>query len=346
MSQQLTGEHLYYNFNQTSADNTELANFSKTYTEKIINEPMLYTLSIDGFRIPVSVIPIFYFNSHQTGGLYDYYTVELEYNGTYSGKTGVQFIPTSPNLSTTDPEYYGVWTFDIFIKMINNAIKTAFSALSGSVTLPSGSVSPFFEINLSQGYIALNAQQDIYESDASHPIKLYCNQYLFRFLDGLALSEVGSLIGKPATNGRDALFLVYDMISNIKTYNSTPYCQMINNNLADIYIDWNISKGIYFVSNTIPCRPEIMPTSQNNLINAVPIICKYDFLYTQAEPKPFLVQYMLSTPYKVIDLIANNPPMNKIDIQVLWFDKLGNSYPLTLMANDALSIRICFQKKK
>jgi len=337
-------EHRYLDIISTYSLSNPYAKYFKQYDSNILEKANDYTLAVDRFNIPMSSIPIFIFDSHQTNGLYDYYTVELEYNNTFSGQTGVQYITTTP--TTQDPSlYYRVYTFSQMIMMVNNAIKTAFNTLNGLTTLPVGSSAPFFTFDATTSLIAYNAPSALYDTFMTNPIKLYMNQNLWVFFDGISIIETGSITGTPSVNGRDVQFMAYELYNNHILFNSIDHYTMITDTGADTAISWNIAKGYYFISNTLPIRSEIMPNLTNNYVNEEAIVCNFDFVFDSKAPKPMIVQYILQTPYKLIDFF-DNKNINKLDIQVFWYDKYNNSYPLTLHPKDAMTIRLLFQSKK
>jgi hypothetical protein len=302
-------------------------------------------MAIDKFKIPLTNVPIFFFNSSKSGGNYNYYSLELSYNGIYSGRTYVQYT-TSSSLSPSNPDYYRVYDFNAFIQMINTTLSTAFTNLGGLITLPVGSVAPFLAIDENH-VMSLYAQKGKYDTNniSITPIKIYMNNTLWNFTVGISADVIGSLIAG-ATNGRDVVFNVWDKKINTVSLSSVDYLKMASEYGAQTVIRWNICNGVLFTSSTIPVAPENLPNSGSDKnLNSRSIVANFDLIYTPEEPKPLTAQYVLQSPYKKINLI-NNIPLNNIDIAVYWYDNNNNTYPLTLYLNESVPMRFVFISKK
>jgi len=348
MSQKLEGEHIYLDAIVTAPAGRSIhAIYNQKFNETIIKNSGEYTIAIDRFRIPLDSIPIFIFDKTP-----NVYTISLSYNGISSGKIGLQYITTTPNATPDMPEYWYVWTFDIALRMVNNAIQQAFNTLSTLVTLPAGSLPPFFSIDYTTNILSSNAQVDFYDNTLGTPIKLFMNQRLWENFGGIPIIEIGSVTGAPSNNGEDARFIFFNTFNNIYTYGTgthTNYYKMQSAYGFEILANWNHAKGIYFISNNIPIRTEIMPTNTqnqtiNNYVNTLPVLCNFDMVYTSESIKPSILQYILNTPYKIIDLIGSKN-INNLDLQIFWYDRYNNSYPLMIRPNNTLTVRFVFMKK-
>jgi hypothetical protein len=343
--------HKYIDILKTFTTYDVGANFIKTYTQNIIEVAEDYTLSIDRFNIPMTGVPLFIFPSHQTGGIYDTYSVELSYNGIYSGRVYVQYISTTPNSPTTTEEYYYVYTFDIFLKMVNIALETALTQLGGKVTLPGTVKKPFVSMDYTNNILSITADQADYDSYNALiiPVKVYMNQSLWSFFNGPPIIEVGDVLGTGVANGRDAQFLFFDCGYNtvtIGTGGGATFCYKMNSNYgASTAIDWNDAKGFALCSNLIPTQPEILPTASNSgdLVNRG-ILANFDFIYTQNDVHPLTAQYVLTSSYKLIDLIGRDS-IKQLDVSVFWYDNQNNFHPVRLLNAETLSIRFVFIKK-
>jgi hypothetical protein len=371
-------EHVYIDIVKGYEPGNRYANYRQQFDKAILPRACDYSLSIDRFNIPMTAIPIFIFN-HQyelregnNGGVYyNYYNISMSYNDVYSDPMGVQFIPSSTNISqydandpdNTDPVYYYVWNVAQFIRMLNETIKTAFSMLSDTVTLPIGATYPFFTIDYSSNTLLYYAQRDFYDVDnVEIPIKLYLNTNLWNMLKGFNYLVIGGLVS-PVDTGRDVQLLCFNMNNNLETFGGTAstnyYYKMVNEFGAITLINWNIAKGFFMTSNNLPVRNELLPSlssswnastqqytiQKSNVLVATPIICSFDFIYTPSEPFPLNAQYVLNSPYKLIDMTTISP-ITSIDVSVFWFDKYNNAYPLKFYRDEAMSIRILFQKIK
>ena len=366
-------EHIYVDIIKGFEAGNRYATFRQQYDKALVKNAEDYILSIDRFNIPMTAVPIFIFNNSyeiRSGSVYyNYYGVSLSYNGVYTDVHHLQYIAGSTNITVydpnnpdnTDPMYYYVWNVSIFLKMINNALTEAFTTLGGLVTLPAHSVAPFFTIDYSTYTLKYYAQSDFYDTDTlATPICVYINTNLWNMLKGFTYLIIGGLV-TPAADGRDAQMLCFDQYNNTDTIGGTAtyndYYVMTCEFGAATIISWNVAKGFFITSNNLPVRTEYAPcikatydnsTQIYNIVNSntaisTPIICSFDFVYSNIEPFPLNAQYILNSPYKIIDLIGTSP-INNIDMAVYWFDNLNNAYPLKFYRNEAMSIRILLQK--
>jgi len=278
-------DRIYYNITvnkDTSLGGNGLAMYNSALTQSVNINPKDYYLAVHSFALTSPSIPIFVFQDNT-------YSVELEYNGGFSGRTYLTYIPTSPLVSTSDPSYYYVYTYSIMLQMVNNALSTAFSALPSS---PMGSSAPYFTFDSSTGKFTLVVQTAFYDETLPLPINIYMNKPLWRFFNGITILYYGEL-----SNGRDVKFKVYNK------YNNTSGANYLMDSEYDARPLWYDSKGIIFTSSTLPTVPEFINTSSvSGVISSLNILTKYDFLYSPTlESKPVVYNYN-PTQYKYIDL--------------------------------------------
>jgi len=324
----------YYDVLQAySGPNSQMRYFQQL-SQPIIEHANEYYLSIDRFSIPMSNIPIFIFNPAA-----NFYTVELVYNGTGSGPISVQYIP--PALQpTTSAYYYYVYSYNLFLLMINTALAASFTALGGSISLPAGSIAPYFVIDDSTKIISLVAQSNFYDSTISTPIQIFMNTNLLSYMEGIPMSYNSALAG-----GRNILFNLFNTHNNVIAASPSNFYKMDTEYGASTLINWNQAKGFIITTDSIPINPEYLPiVSGQNLLNTRPILANFDFVYSPSDTKGLVAQYILQSPYKTIDLVGRNQ-VNRIDTTVYWYDSSNNMYTIYLRPNEAMSIRLVFLKK-
>jgi len=331
----MSSNRVYLDLLKTSGSSDRYASYFKRYGQNIIEKANDYYIAIDRFNIPCDNIPLLIFNPTP-----NYYVVEMEYNTVLSGPVALTYIPSYPGANPSDPKYYFVFSFDIMIKMINNAISTAFNTLSGIVTLPPGAVAPHFQLDhqtkLMQ-YVAQIASYDVLATPPIVPIKLFLNRNAYSFFYGMPIYYDASALT------RNAQFIVYNQYNNTV---GSDYVMTTNKGISTI-TNWNVCKGILMASDYLQIEQEDLPYLRNQdtgLLNKRNILANFDFIYDTAHPMPDNAQYILNSVYKLIDMKGSDP-VNTIDIKIYWYDILNNVYPLDLNFTKALSVRFVFIKR-
>jgi hypothetical protein len=334
----MSADHIYIDLLKSYSEGDRSANIFYQYNSSIIKRPVDYTVSIDRFNIPLNSLPIFIMNLTAS-----YYNVELEYNGFSSGVIPVSYVPVPAPYYNPKVNGY-IWSHSEFITYINTALATAYTTLAGLTALPAGSAAPYVYID-NNSTLTLKCPTP-YLTSAAIPIKIYASGSMFRFLTGLQFDYTTSAI----VANRNILMRIYDLKNNSETIAGVVWYSMHSDYKIETLVNWNDPIGIIFTSNHITSRPEIIPVaspiSGSGTItqNGQNILANFDFIYGQT-PKPLTVQYVLQSPYKKIDLIGTDD-INKIDINVYWYDSEYNLYPISLYPNDSISVRLCFIKKK
>jgi len=321
----------YYDVLQSYTGANSQMRYYQQLSQALVDNASNYYLSVDRFNIPMSNVPIFIFNPST-----NYYTVELVYNNIGSGPVSLVYDPPEL-LPQTSAYYYYVYSYNKMIGMLNTALSTAFTILDGLVTLPAGSIAPWFEIDPITHIMCLVAQVNFYAKTLTTPIKIFTNTNLQKFTVGIPLSN------NPAvTNGRNVLFTIADYKNNTRVSSPSAFYVMSSEYGSQTLINWNVAVGFVFVSDTIPVNPEYLPIVKGqNLLNAQKIVANFDFINTSDMTKGLVAQYVLQSPYKKMNLIGNNA-IHSVDITVYWYDNLNNFYPIYLRQDETMSIRLLF----
>jgi hypothetical protein len=364
-------ENQYYNVllpYQNSLSNQAV--YTATLTQGIVNVPKNYNLAMDRFNIPMTSVPLFFFQPNT-------YYVELSYNGVDSGAFPVIFINSDEIPEPTPPVnpsryHYAIYSYSQFLLMVNQAIHTALAHLGTLVTLPANATSdyysPYFSYNPTLNTIQLtvsgiqtspsalpapydNTPPNPYTAPFPNPIFLYMNINMFHFFEGIPYKLVSN--APPAFPYRNVTFeltsqgmsqVPYSFTVGINTYTG------FNNVYTSEYgsttlIAWNIAKGFVITSNKMPINFEYLPNLTNNSqLNGTRVIANFDFIYTPNQTKPLFAQYILQSPYKEINLMGSSP-LSQVDISMFWYDYENNFYPIYLYYGEALSLRMVFLKK-
>jgi hypothetical protein len=326
-------DRLYVDILKAGTSQDRGAEYFKRYGQDLIKRASDYYLAIDRFDISCLSIPLYRFESTP-----NYYLVEMEYNGTFSGPISLTFIPSYINYPQTDPRYYNIFNYDIMLRMVNNAIASALTTLGTMVTLPVGAVAPFFYADKASLLLKYVAQEAIYDTFSASPIKLYMNRALHALF-------IGMPIFYDRTQAvRNAQILAYSTGDNVDI---NGLVTMTTNKSISTLLEWNVCRGLLLTTNYVPCELEDIPTvasQETALPNRIPCLANFDFTYDASSPMPDRAQYIVTGIYKLIDMISNMP-VNVMDLKVYWYDSFNQTYPLDLNIGKTMSIRNAFVKR-
>jgi len=365
-------ENIYFSILKSFDGNGDRSlHYTQTFSRSIIPSARKYKLSVDRFNIPVTSIPIFIFNT-----LKNYYNLQIVYGRYDYGRVVTKIDPLTGNIvddlrtegSTTilfnsavqpllfegspinpsvNPYYNFIYSYDQFLKIINNALAIAYAQLVAQVKIivPAieNSLKPYFELDQATNILSLMADPTYFTySSSGNFCFIYFDNTMFRFMHGMpAFYKSGD------QGGRNMLLQIFNKGNNIVTRNSISYIQMESEYGSETLIYWNDAKGLVMTSELVPSRTEQMPTSPNNSSDAPhrSILANFDFIYNAQNTKPLVAQYILQSPYKLIDL-NTDIPINKFDINIYWVDYSNNFYPLFLFVNESWSMRFVFIKEE
>ena len=102
---------------------------------------------------------------------------------------------------------------------------------------------------------------------------------------------------------------------------------------------WNDFQNLLFQSNTIPVVPELLGTSTQNTRR---VLTDFNPQASFFDRTP--LQFFPQGPLRWYDL-KSSQPLNQIDLIVSWVDKAGKLYPINLLREDTLSVKILFRRK-
>lgn len=326
-------ERVYVDVLKKSTNYDNYASYFGKYGENIINKANDYYIAIDRFSVPCTNIPVLIFNPTT-----NFYTVEMEYSGTFSGSVSLTYIPSNANITVNNSEYYYVYEYELMIYMLNQAIQTAFTTLGGLIALPGGSTAPYFQVDPNTKVVQYCAESANYDSfNLPNPIRLYVNDEIYNLMYGMHV-----YYDYLSTNRR-ALMLAYNTGNNLST---SGIFTMSSNRGVSTLTNWNICKGLLMTSDYIPTVQETLPfATRSDLLNKMNILSNFDFVYDTEHPIPDNAQFILRSVYKLISL-KGIQPLNMIDIKLYWYDIYNNTYSITMQPNQAFSIRLVFIKKK
>lgn len=348
-------DRLYYNIaiaNNESINGYTYAFYKDNFNQQILNNPSDYYLTILRFSIPTADIPILIPEIQpwpNTNVDLTTYSVTLNYNGFTSGETFIIFETVVPNtiprpITATDPnpmknpnDYYFIYVYTHFLRLVNNALITAYNALNVAAGGVLTAGAPYFIYDAKTNLITLHAN-NAYLNSLVTPIEIYMNYKLFTFFDAIDFTFYSYL----STNGLDIRL-------NIIDYNGTNHVgteYLMEQQYKTLGV-WNVFKSIRIVSNFLPTKNEIIPipSYQNqNVLNTVPVIKDFVPFYQEGPEFRTFINFTHTGSYELINLNSNSP-LRFVDIAVYWQDRYGNSYLVSIPFNQILTIKMCFIKK-
>jgi hypothetical protein len=353
--------HIYYDLALQNNDNTGSSAPVPLVFEEIRSNPYLtnpddYLMSVVRFNVETPSLPVWIpqIMTGQANVNKTVYSITLQYLG-FEYQEFLLFSPSDlsapvPSAPTTTQDlstsyYYGM-SYTKVMESVNSAFSNAVVGLNALVALPL-LTAPFMEFDPYSYQCILNAPQTAYASSLANPIKIFFNTPMYNLFSSF-----------------NSTYLGYNNITAGKNYQLTTYT---NNNTTTIggviYLQfyqefstiplWTPIQSIVFVSSLIPMSPALVSvpkiyvsgqlTSSANNANISNIITDLEVpLEKGFEYKPS-INYTPNGEYRLISLNGNNP-VNAIQIQVYWKDKLNILRPLYIVGN--ANIKLMFRKKQ
>lgn len=263
------------------------------------------------------------------------------------------FSPTHPKPTQQEIPYYFVYSYEVFLHEVNQAINYAYNLfLNGVMGAPTSP--PYFEYNASTQLISLYAVAT-YALGAGVNVALDVNSSLQTFFTSFDTYILGYgqpdgrdfqfAVGGTGTNGiksADFTFPSYYMDPSNDPFPAGDGFKMSGEYNSQYY--WNAFRSIVFQTTLLPVNTEVIPNVMNSSTQYRSILTDFEISANMAGDSRSFAQFFPQGPLRVIDLL-NNKPISKIDIQVYWTDISGNFYPLYLPVGNSWDMKIGFRRK-
>lgn len=328
--------------------------YSVKTKKPILDKASDWSMSIIRFSVPTNFIPLFNFQIQSGPTQTD---IDL---GTYSftlvrGATTVRtflrytnwndfvvVLPKPPSelppLYVQDQQtaYYGVFSIQHMVNMMNVAIATSWAALPA---IP-GDEAPYFIYDSESSILSLISLKANYNVDTPGHTEIYGNFEIYRFLQAFPTRRIGSDI----PDGKDIKMMVQDTRNN--SYDATHF--QTKQQYATLS-DWNDMTSILFQSNTIPSRSEYTTNGGGISVNAdntpsQPILNDFITYPVESANMRGTVLYSPTAEYRWINLVSDKE-LREISIIVYWTDRYQNIHQVYIRPDEQLSIKIIFQKR-
>lgn len=347
--------HVYYNVNiaNTTAQPLE-AKFNEVRGEGIVDIPEDYNLAIIRFSVPGQLIPIFFMPIQDFPNLnpnLSTFSVTLSFGGvdfqtfliyTPHNTEPVPNPPTALNPHWPMAAYYGIFSYQHLLDMINTAYATSFAALKVMFPAAPPTAAPYFTYDSTTELVTLWAQQLYDPVVAGGPtIEIFMDDELYSYFESFDVFFFG--FDTPA--GKDYQFLIKNNNNNIPAAPVAYYT--FPQQYATLY-NWNALRNIVFLTGNIPVKAEYIPITNNFgtqvTNNYLPILTDFQASPGGASAFRGYITFFNQGEYRRVDL-KGKEPLKIFDIQVYWADQLGNLHLLFIPPFDSISIKMLFEHK-
>lgn len=325
--------------------------YTRNNTTVLLEQPRLYKLSVDRFKIPSNTIPLLIAQS--TGILNELvYAFSMSSDGINFTSANVTYIGNG--LETSDPRYYYIYSYSRFIYMLNQTLKTLFNTVfDAAFPVPAPAdpnykvVPPHFEFDSVAQKLSLVVPAELFDTELPGATwKLRFNFELLRFVAGFESNII--------VNGQLYEFKTYNKYNNnvpvvITDFDAPP------NEITKTYLNmiadynalsrWNELDSIQILTN-LPVNQQFVETSDtNSATSSKPILT--DFIVFYPDPNSYAattIDYS-TTERSWFDLYGTSAIRN-VQLTFIWVSYTGETYPLFISKGDAITLKLQFRVRE
>lgn len=349
-----------------SPNNYTLADYKASLGRNIVDKGSDYYGAIVRFTIPASNIPIFIYklkdktlnaNGYYNNPLTGIYGVALYYDDgvtQYTASANTQYTPdytVSGSSEQTNRAYYYVRDYQHMLNMINTAYTTAFSDLSGHVTLPAGvTTAPWISFDPATQLFTFNVQQSYL---TGNHVQCWMNIYLYNMFQSFG-GFTNVYNGVPATDNKDYRIKINDLGdnrvtgANIPGTSSTTDIYKMTQQYKNLY-RWNDARSVAFVSNSFPIVGEVVPSystdNYQSSYSAKNILTDFEFNVSDGPEVVSDLQYVPQSQWRWFQM-NSYMPVNQIDFSIYWIDQNGVEHQIFIPPGDSITVKFAFYKKE
>jgi hypothetical protein len=242
-----------------------------------------------------------------------------------------------------------------FIDMVNEAFKTAFTALTARGPPVSTSFQPYLDFDPGTYICILNAESLWYNPTFNQsPVRIFFNSRLHELFVGFRSTFISNTGDK---NYRIDVKDPYNILQRLITLgNGTKYTftQMFQS-ISSVSL-WNPVASIVFCTTMLPIVPN--QTSKANIVSnqgndsnsggdnssVSNILSDFEIAVEPNNQYQGSILYAPSAEYRLVDLFPGTD-LNRINIQVFWKDQFGSLNPLYVTPGCSAHMKLLFRKK-
>lgn len=322
------------------------ATYDETRVQDILDRPDEYELSIVRFSIPTNTIPIFLWPGDET------YKISIEWRG-FTASSYMTFAGQGLDLYGKAIYHYQELC-DSFNVAMDNVFNIMSAQFSGALPLPDWALyakSPprlIFDAEIYKFRVIVPYETADYNNpsvganevghwgtdnpDVPNKITVYFNREVEKFLSGF------QFIVDDINNGNSDTF--YELVIKNNYNNIIPYptdvSYVLNQTYSNISNISDFSNVIF--RTTMPIVAEFK-AAQNNEVQYI----LTDFIPSPAEYDDselvYVPQVLRYYP------ITTNENWRHIDVQVYWQDSTGKQYPVYILPNKSITLKIQLRKR-
>ncbi len=346
--------------------------FNEIRNNPYILKPNKYFFSVVRFQLDTPTLPVFIPIIEPNQGNKDktIYKVAITYGGNeyiesvYWTSSSFQAVyPTEPvGPSQELNEYYYCYTYQNFLNMINERLKTILTSIPGK---PAADISPpTFTYDAPTNALKFHADSRYFINGAfttptAGTFSVYVNGPLQRLLAGFDWYDYGLPVPNPASTPLQYRLRVYETFNNLENRKTPPnlltsnYDVIMTSEQLDTAL-WNPIKSLVFASGLIPVLPTLTSppkaldgtylSSFGNNSNLSTQITDFEVGFSVNNTYKNTITYVPSGEYRLID-ITSDIPLNSLDISVYWKDAYGNLNPFRLASACSGNLKLLFRRK-
>lgn len=338
--EKIEDSHRYFNVRYKSESFRNPASIVSTLNLPLLDDPEKYHASVIRWSLPGRAVPIFVFEplDYIVGFIYNVAGTPTELFTNF-----VTYVSYDQSAETTDEWYYYVYQYQQMIDMVNDAFDAAFTAFKAAHGGEPETSPPQLVLDPNTGLISLYVEQS-YISGANR-LDVIMNQDTLSFFQGFTTED--RLTFSPSYSR----IIIQDLGTNIveaknpHISSSAGTWYKIPQQYPCLYAFHKV-RSILLLSNSLPSAPEFNPAgADSNTLDNRNIVS--DFIVTSETGTSLqsIIEYLPTAEYRLIDLLSHSP-ISTIDFQFNFVDFRGNVRRILLGANDEMTIKILFIKKK
>ena len=304
----------------------------------LLQNPHDYYLSLIRFKIPALNFPVLLFENDPTSATENAgdYFVTMFASDDPDVVEQTQLVYTNYNLLRTDQDttqYYHIFTFSHFIRIINEALA---NCLANLPTAPPAADPPFFvfdpvtrliEFHCSDTFLCGENGNGPFEAD----VNILFSWKLYVLLTGFQYLILDNIPG----SNIDVKFLTFKTLeadNNDDTIIVQDFTSIAN---------WNPVKQVVFETRLLPVQAQWTATSNDSFKK---VLQDFEPLQNANNDLRSVLQYFPDAQYRLVDVLGTTP-IYQIDLSCKWVDIDGVEYFVEIPNNQIFSAKLGFIKR-